>query len=302
MDQHSGIPRDIEAIRDLAQQASDRARTVVSGEDGRNWLLVPDGRGSMQLLEIVDEGRAKELKPHVEQRGTFVSKDSFIDYAGAFLTPTSRLFADLGRDGDGARISAILDFHHANDGPQPQEPADPIDHIAPGRCQHIVVYELRDSEEWTRWSRISGKLQDQTAFVRFLEENAVDIESPSGADILELARDFSAARRVNFTQTLRTQTGDTSFEYVAEAEAKSKSGHIDVPNQFKLRIPVFYGEPTMEVFAFLRWSIDDGSLKIGIELHRPVATRQALFEQIGSEIAARLDRPLHYGSVEQLRR
>lgn len=273
----------VEAIASIAQQASDRARTVIAGPDGRQWLALPDGSGALKLHELVQEGRERTLNPIISQHVVLIEQRSFIEYIDDFKTPTGRLFAKVGRSGEGATISAVMDYH------------TPAIHT-PGRLEHSAVYQLQDSEEWTRWSGISGKLQDQATFVRFLEENACDIEAPQAADILEIARDFSAARRVNFTQTLRTQTGDTSFEYTQEAEAKTKSGHIEVPNLFRLRIAVFYGEPPMEILAYLRWSISDGTLKLGIELHRPVFIRQSLLEQIARNVSERTALPLHFGS------
>jgi hypothetical protein len=38
--------------------------------------------------------------------------------------------------------------------------------------------------------------------------------------------------------------------------------------------------PRTEVFAFLRWKMDDGALTLGIQLHRAEHVRQAVFKQI----------------------
>lgn len=272
-------------IADLAAKAAPVQH--FEGPDGRRYVILRSESGRDVLSEITVEGRLPLIAEDIVQRVTVTSKQSAIEYITEFKTASTRLFADLGSGGRGATLKAILDYHKTASGGA---------HIA-GRKAHVLTFTLQDSEEWTRWSKISGQLMSQPEFVRFLEENSGDIENPSGAEILELATDFSAARKVNFQQGLRTQTGETSFEYIVEAEGKStKHGHVNVPNMFQLRIPVFYGESSMEVRAFLRWSIDDGSLKMGIQLHRPVYVKQALFEQIGLAISEAVGAPLHYGS------
>lgn len=284
----------VEAIANLARAAVGDER-IVRGEDGRCYALLPQASGGVVLHEIGNEGRAPALRPHIEQLVSVDSKQSLVDYVNAFKGSTSRLFARLSEGAQASTITAVLDYHRPADSAVAEAGGSPV-----GRAQHVVVYTLRDSEEWARWSSISFDTprMSQHEFVRFLEENAADIESPQGADILELARDFSAKKKVNFSSAIRTQSGDVSFEYTAEAEARSKSGAIEVPNLFRLKIPVFYGEPPMQVLAYLRYSIDDG-LRLGIQLHRPVFIRQSLFELIGQDVAGAVGLPLHYGSYSK---
>lgn len=263
----------ITAIEKLVHESEAK---ILKTEDGREFLIK---NGSQVSQEVTPPSFTPELPGHIRQAVTLSSKDSFVDYLLAFRVDGSRLFANL----SGGSFLAVLDYHSAP--------------LAPNFITHRATLTLQASVEWKRWSEISGKLMAQPLFVRFLEENMADIETPSGAEILELASDFAAARKVNFTQAYRSQTGDTSIEYASEVEGRAKSGSIAVPNKFTLRIPIYYGEPTIEVSAFLRYSIDEGHLKLGIELHRPEYIRQAVFEQIGGEIRDRTSLPLHYGSI-----
>lgn len=271
------------AVDTVAQLARDACKPMLfNTEDGRQFALLTDRHGQQRLEDITGPGHAPALPPFVKASVVLTEQVSFVDYVEAFKTTETRLFASLNQSSGGGDITAEIDYH---------DPANA------GRRAHRATFRLTDSEEWRRWSEASGKLRPQREFVRFLEENAADIEKPAGADILEMARDFSAARKVNFASAVRLDNGDTSFEYVAEAEARSKAGQITVPTMFELKIPVFQGEPHMTVRAFLRWDIVDGALKMGIELHRPLQVRLALFRQIAERVQQALATPLHYGSA-----
>lgn len=275
----------VRAIAELARQGV--AVSIVTHE-GRSWaVLVNPSTGAQTLQEVTSANYRAPLPDNIEEAVTLTSKDSFVDYVNSYKTATARMFAALDDKGGGS-IVCELDYHR----PDLLESSTQ----APGRRKHRVTYQLRDSEEWTRWSGISGRLKPQAEFLRWLEENGADIETPAGADLLELVHDFSVKRKVDFRSAVRLQNGDTSFEYAQTAEAASNSGAIEVPSKFVLRIPVFFDEPPMQVYAFLRYNIDEG-LKLGIELHRPVYVRQALFKEIGANIAERTGVPLHYGSA-----
>ena len=266
---------DAQVIADLARKGEARVLTTA---DGREFAVYPN---EQHLKELTPPGFTSKAAEHIKQAVTLTAKDSFVEYLNAYKGPATRTFAEIAS----GQFVALLDYH------TPQHDA-PSAHVA-----HRATFALKPSEEWLRWSAISGKLKTQAEFVRFLEENMADIAEPSGADILELAKDFAANRKVNFTQSYRSQTGDTSFDYAVEIEGRSKTGHIDVPNKFVLRMPIYYGEPTANITAFLRFNIDDGRLGLGIELHRPEYVRQACFEQIGVEIADRTGTPMHYGKA-----
>ncbi|MCH1933271.1 YfdQ family protein, partial [Shewanella sp. A25] len=74
-----------------------------------------------------------------------------------------------------------------------------VDYHAPDKAAHgahVAAMALPYSEEWKAWTAIDGKLMPQREFARFIEENAVDVVAPSGADLLEVVRDLQAVRKV----------------------------------------------------------------------------------------------------------
>lgn len=275
---------DLLLVKELAQQAMVGRFTA---NDGREYVVLVDAGGGLRHHLLTKDAEFFPPAPqYIRNHLQMTSKESFVAYVNDFAHPTARTFADLAA----GKLTTVLDYHAGGDRAG--------DALLAQLCAHRVTLTLQESEEWKRWKKISGGLMDQFSFVRFLEENASDIVSPSGADILELARDMSATRKVDFRNAVRLQNGDTSFEYAAETEARSKSGAIEVPNKFQLSIPVYYGEPPVSVYAFLRYDVSEGGgLKLGIELHRPEYVKQAVFEQIGYDIIERTAKPLHYGAA-----
>lgn len=266
---------DVQKIIDLAQNAA--AGHVLTSTSGKQYVCLPEG---MQLSELPNPSLLPELVGEITGVNVPVAtKDSFVEYFAEFAGDGARSFLSLSK----AQVEGRLDYHDGSKG----------DRVSVRRDGHVVSLTLQHSEEWTRWSAADGKLLPQADFARFCEENAADFAAPAGADMLEIVRDLSAARKVDFRQAVRLDNGDLALEWSETTEAKTKSGTIEVPRMFRLRIPVFYGEPPAELNAFLRYRIEEGALRIGLELHRPVFLRQSILEQVGLEIRSRTGRPLY---------
>jgi len=121
--------------------------------------------------------------------------------------------------------------------------------------------------------------QSQLDFARFIEENAPDIKAPDAGTLLEAVRDLQARRNVSFVAAVRTASDNESFEYHDNTEARTK-GDLELPTKFLLSLPVYFGDPPLELQAFLRWRMTEGKLSLGIKLHRAEHVRQAAFQQI----------------------
>lgn len=244
--------------------------------DGRKFVVLAKGAGAQAIEEI--KPTTPLLRERIKQNVRIDVKDSFVEYVQAFGDDATRIFADLGAN----RFVAQIDYH--------------VDNGNVGAVEHVATYGLQQSEQWLRWAGISGKLMGQSDFVRFLEENCADISVPDTATLLEICRDFSAKRKVDFREAVRLDNGARQFEYAEEIKGGTRSGEIEVPSKFVLQIPLYYGEQSQEVQAFLRYAID-GALQLGIELHRPKFVQTAAFEAIGRDIWERTGKPLHYGAL-----
>lgn len=268
-----------EAVADLARRAS-TPQVVLVGD--RKFLVVPEG---FEEREVTNEsGLPIERPPHIKQRVTIQERDSLIEYINRYKRPETLLFGDITAN----RIVAQIDYHEAADGTEEQGKAHYVAHAA--------VLTLQHSEEWKTWSGIDTKLMGQLEFARFVEENAPDIAAPTAGDLLDTVRDLQAHRRVNFVQAVRTASDNENFEYTDETEARSKSG-IEIPSQFTLNIPVYFGEGNVQLFAYLRWRLEEGKLFLGVKLSRAEYVRQAAFKLIVTDIVGRTGCRHVYGAI-----
>lgn len=254
-----------DAIAKLAQKAA--GATTIKTDDAREFLILPDG---FQDREISNEhGLFVSTPAYIKQAVTLQTQDSLVDYVNRYRDHDTLLFADIAAN----TIMALLDYH------------------APGAAAnvaHKASLRLPFSEEWNLWTAISGKLKPQLEFARFIEENGADIRAPDAAELLEAVRDLQAHRKVNFIKAVRTASDNENFEFQDESKATTRGG-IELPTKFKLGLPVYFGEPETEVFAFLRWAIDadKGGLTLGIQLHRVEHVRQAVFKLIVQGVSER---------------
>lgn len=273
------IPTEAGVVAALAQRAV--GGTIAQAPDGRTFLITPD---DTTVQEVTDpHGLVKTPPSRIRQGVTLQTVDSLVDYVNRFKQDDTVLFADIAA----SSILALIDYHHPADDELPHE-ADFVEHRA--------RLTLPFSVEWLTWTAIDGKLMSQLAFARFLEENSADIEAPSGADLLEACRDLQANRKVNFTKAVRTSSNNENFEYTDETSARSRNGGIEIPSEFLLRMPIYFGGPTYSIRAFLRWELLDGAgLTLGIQLHNREHIRQAVFKENVADAAGRTERTAFFG-------
>ncbi|MNX99808.1 hypothetical protein D3C86_1322750 [compost metagenome] len=262
------------AIAELAVKAKAGPEVVTAG--GRTYVLTPH---DIAVRDVTNQNDLDALKPvRIRQAVTLQTVDSLVDYVDRFKTDDTILFADI----RASSIAALIDYH---------APA------ASAHVEHKATMVLPFSEEWKTWTGVDGKMMDQLTFARFLEENAVDIVAPTGADLLEVCRDLQAKRKVDFRKAVRTNTDCENFEYTDETTATTKSGGVEVPSKFQLVLPVYFGGPTVTLFAFLRWNLVETSLQLGVKLHRAEHVRQAVFKEVVTEAGSRTDRPVVFGTA-----
>lgn len=279
---------DAQAIIEAAREGADP--TPINTPDGRAFVVHSD---RLYISEVTSPSWQKPAPERIAAHVRADNKASFIEYATRYsaLEPDVTLeetqnvvgypliFADI----KAATMTCVLDYHRLH---------------APTNCDHKATLRLQYSEEWARWSGISGTLMPQAQFARFLEENHADILAPAGADLLEICRDMSATKKVDFRQAVNLSNGDVRFEFDEQTEAKSKAtgSDLQVPKMFRLYLPVYFGERPTEISAFLRYEPTSGGLKLGIELHRPEFVKQAAFQLIGTEIREATGVPIIYGA------
>lgn len=189
------------------------------------------------------------------------SAETLSAYINRFKSENSAIFADQAK----FTIVGIIDYHAPS---------------APAFREHRVTYVAPRSLEWQTWTGGSGKRMAQSDFAQFIEDNVVDIRTPPGADVLEVARGLQAKKSVEFASAIRLADGAQQFTYNETIDGSAAKGTIKVPEEFVLGIPVFFGGDLYEVRARLRYRIDGGKLMLWYELYRAEYIERDAFDAV----------------------
>ena len=183
---------------------------------------------------------------------------------------TSEVYADVVAQ----RIVGVLNGHGAAD---------------PGWGDHRVELLLRKTPAWQAWEKMNGSLVNQVQFAQHIEDRLIDIVSPAGAVMLELAQTFQAKTKVSFESSKRLSSGERQLEYRENIEAAAgRKGDITIPETFELGIAPFEGSPAYKVIARLRYRLADGNLAIGFALERPEDVLRAAFGDVLDDLQDKL--------------
>ncbi|QFU87853.1 DUF2303 family protein [Amycolatopsis sp. YIM 10] len=231
------------------------------------------------------------LPDPVRPRGNATLHDpsSFVDYVRRLGDGYTTVW---GTEKD-ARFTAVLNDHADNENA--------------GWRDHTAVLQLQDDPDWLAFARHDGKYLTQVQFAEFLQDYATVFIQPDGASLLEVALEFKAHKKAEYSSAINLDTGDVQLSYSEETKAKTpKAGQIDVPREFVVAIAPFLGMPPVQVAARLRWSLDDGQLSIGFKLHRPDLVKRDAFAELCTVIRDGLkdtprggDMPVHLGTPPQ---
>lgn len=277
------------AVAALAEQAT--AVVIVKDEaTGRSWLTYPDGQGSRGHTEITP---AQTANPGRLKAGVALAEpSSLVEYSKRFTTATGIVVGDVKT----GIIVAALDYHtpSVNSDGEVMDGGPKATHN-----EHRATLTLQPSTEWEIWTGASGKMMSQIEFARFIEENSPDVIRPSGADLLEIARDFHAVRSADFRQIVRTDSDNERLEFSDSTVAGKTTGGqmVEVPTMFVIKIPVYFGEPAVELIARFRWRQEGTALLLGVKLDRLENVRQAEFRRIMTDVAERTGFPAYFGKL-----
>lgn len=225
--------------------------------DGGKFVVIP---ADAQVRDIAEYLPAP---PYPKVSVAAKTVDTLIAYVNRHKTETTSIFADI----DGGAMTSVIDYHSAE---------NDAHHAA-----HRVRFTAQLADEWKTWMSIDGKEQSQDAFARFIEENRVDVVTPDGATVLEIAKTLEAKKKVNFKSGLRLEDGSVDLAYSEDVSASGGlSGKLSIPTEIVLGIPVFYGGDRYRMTAFFRYRIDEGRLKLKVDLHRAKHIRDAAFDAI----------------------
>lgn len=150
-----------------------------------------------------------------------------------------------------------------------------------------VQIELRQTPQWKKWRSMDGKMVPQTEFAEFIEDNLADIDTPTGAEMLEIATYLQATRTVSFKSGVRLSNGAIEFVNKEDIDAKVGPGKIEVPERFVLALTPYQGLPLYSVPARFRYRLTDGKLVMGLKLERI----ENLMSQVLDEVISKIECP-----------
>jgi len=277
-----------ETIRDLTVQSL-RNPAVIDVKDApvgeRQFILLPRDGGGYDAKDItLDHKKAPPVPSFVDQVVTVKDEASLVVYLNRFKNADSVLFGNI----DDNQIKGVIDYHR-----KPAEAKDP----EPRLCEHHVNLKLPFSQEWEAWTGADGQMMRQLDFIRFIEDNSLEIVDPSGADLIELCRDMQGLKKASFTSVVRTSSGNAEkFEYTDDTKVNVK-GDVTIPTQFTLLLPVYFNGDNYKLIARLRYQIEDnGGLRLGVKLLRAEQLRQKAFREIVERVTAATELTTVYGS------
>ncbi len=257
------------AIREVKELVQKIAQPITT--ETVHGIVVPKDCELKSLVELqYPDGR---LPSRVKATVALRDGDSFIKYLKTFRTSLTRIFAEPKT----LAFLAVLDYHGESASPSVEF------------MSHRATFAMEKDERWNIWAGRNEKPFTQTEFAEFIEDNAADIFDPSAANMLEIARDLQAHTEVNFDSKVKLTNGQVQFKYQETVTAGvGPAGTVEIPEVFKIQIPVFYGEGVVAITCRLRYRIQGGKLTFHYKMYRQGETLQIAFDKAVKSISESL--------------
>lgn len=261
---------DTQSLIDLAQASTEPQNLG----DNLHSIVVPAG-GEQQLLDL------QKYAPNPRRKtGTIRAHDAnaFTTYVTKHGLPGTEIWADE----ENARVVAVINAHEGTN--------DEGHELDAGWADHRALLTVRRTDAWNAWLAKDGKWMRQDEFAEHIEDRAIDIAKPSGADVLELAQSITATVGVTFESSKRLSNGERQLEYKETIDAKAGNrGRLEIPEIIELGLIPFQGAPAYKVRARFRYRINGGNLALSYALERPADIIREAFADVVTLIAADLN-------------
>lgn len=240
----------------------------------------PEAVDPTQLYSVVvpagAESRVLDLEPHLPQprraRGTvrlqrvqdlerYIERHDDLDQTTIWV------------DADQHKVVAVLNDHARSDAQW---------------GDHRAELTLKRTDAWEHWLRLDGKLIGQEDFAEHIEDGLLDIVTPDGATMLEVAQSIQGTKSAEFKGARRLQDGNIGVEWVEETTATAgQRGDLEIPERFVLALAPFEGEDAYKVEARLRYRVRAGDLLLGYRLNRPGDVLRDAVDQVRDRLGQR---------------
>lgn len=219
---------------------------------------------------VVDTDEYAEKPRHLAAARQLRDVDSLVAYLSKHgIFGSTELYAD----DRAASILAVIDSH---------EPYTDADH--PQNWQrHTALLQLTKTPAWSAWTGNDKGFMSQDEFADFIEDRASDVERPSAAELISVARHIEATNKVDFKSAVRASDGQITFRYEESNEAKAK-GDLTIPETILLNLRPYAGGPVYRVQARFRYRIRSEKLSLGYVLDRPDEVLERAFADVVAEL------------------
>jgi uncharacterized protein YfdQ (DUF2303 family) len=235
---------------------------------GTVGVVLPAG-ASIKTFEDLEES-LREHPSKLKSQVQVEDADSFIAYFNRFADEFSTVFLDT----DKQRFVGVLDYHNSP--------------TAPRRANHLVIFTCPTNADWASWTSNSGTKMDQVELALFLEQHIENIQSPSGAQMLEIATSLKADRNVAFERSTRLADGQTQFVYHEVINGTAGvNKELVIPDEFTLGLQPIKGSEAYEVRCKFRWRmLGQGQISMWFDVIRPDRVRESAVNDVRAKIQA----------------
>lgn len=261
---------DIEALEAVLKRAQD----VRTTKDGKPYLVIAHNDVIRDVEHLLPSPSRKIGNPQ------FIRSASFNGYVNEQKTLNSRLYVTAL-----TTLVAVLD-HHTEDPQGPQW------------GQHRATLTLKESPEYVLWKKSDKVGMSQRAFAQFIEDNSAEVQSPTGAELLDLVRHIKASQSYDCTGDIEEKPGNAGGTFVLSTKTKAGAkSELELPGEFGLGLSVYEGGFVAPIVARLRFEVKgEGKLTLWYELQKIQRFEQSALETIVSDIEKQTSLKAWYGT------
>lgn len=179
-----------------------------------------------------------------------------------------------------------------------------------GWAEHKAELKLKKSDQLKTWLASNTRDYNQFNFSEFIEDNIRDIITPDASTLLEIVSTLQSKNKVSFDSAVRLDNGAVQVRYSEEVSATAgKQGTLEIPQVFKIAVPIFEYGTRYAIEARLRYRIRNGELTLSYRLERiNDIVRDALItrgDSVINTLRAKLEEsgiPVYFGSNKDMPR
>ncbi len=242
---------------------------------GADFTVIPNS------MKFVDLERYRSYPARVKRNTVLDTVESFMDYIDEFVGNRTKIYFNR----NALTFRAVFDSHTLGQ---------------PSWGDHLATFKLTISRQWKTWLERAKKPMEPSTFAEFIEENAIDVLTPTSADLMELLLNFDVTSTVNFGSVSRIGKGLISLQYTEEVKQGARTNQIEIPEKFELYIPVVEGGPRLKVTLRFHFKLKEGALSVWYDVVQKEQIQEEAVNQTILTIRTRFpETPFFFGSIPE---